>query len=83
MYNDKSSFVPELASLYQDSLERWCEQLAEDNKRQAFSMEEALVGAFLQLDKDMGLEVEKAHLTSTETQEALVRIIISARICSS
>uniref|UniRef100_A0A2P2I8Z1 Dehydrogenase (Acetyl-transferring)-phosphatase 1, mitochondrial-like n=1 Tax=Hirondellea gigas TaxID=1518452 RepID=A0A2P2I8Z1_9CRUS len=80
VYNDKSAFVPELAAIYQSSLVRWCEHLAEDGKRQAFSMREAMVGAFLQLDRDMGREVQEADLMSADTQEALVRVAVSGSV---
>ncbi|KAF2366975.1 PPM-type phosphatase domain [Trinorchestia longiramus] len=80
VYHDKASFVPELGSLYHSSLVRWCEQLATDSGRQPFSMREALVGAFQRLDTDMGLEVQRAHLTSADTQEALIRVAVSGSV---
>ena len=74
-------FVPELAALYQESLVHWCEQLAADQRPKAFSMKEALISAFLQLDKDMGREVQEAlQHSSPETQEALVRVAVSGSV---
>ncbi|XP_047735781.1 pyruvate dehydrogenase [acetyl-transferring]-phosphatase 1, mitochondrial-like isoform X2 [Hyalella azteca] len=80
VYHDKSSFVPELAALYQTSLVRWCQQLSVEGGRHAFSMQQALVGAFERLDSDLGEEVQRAHLTSPETQEALIRVAVSGSV---
>lgn len=77
-YHDKTHLVPELQRLYVASLVRWCELLAK--QRQVFSMREAMVGAFRQLDQDMGHEVQHSHDLSTETQEALIRVAVSGSV---
>ena len=64
--------------MYQASLVRWCEQLAK--KKQVFSMKEALVGAFCQLDEDMGQEVTNCQGLSPATQEALTRVAVSGSV---
>ena len=77
VYNDPSQFVPELQEIYEKSLLQWCKELLEAGY-QDFSMEEALAGAFTQLDNDIGREVLEHR--NTAVMEPLLRIAISGAV---
>ncbi|XP_042216343.1 pyruvate dehydrogenase [acetyl-transferring]-phosphatase 1, mitochondrial-like [Homarus americanus] len=77
VYNDPSQFVSELQEIYEASLMRYCDNLL-NSITQDFSMEEALIGAFLQLDSDLSREVlENQH---SSVLEPLLRVAVSGSV---
>ncbi|CAL4126177.1 unnamed protein product, partial [Meganyctiphanes norvegica] len=77
VYNDPSTFVPELQEVYQASLLRYAKHLL-TRKQKVFSMEEAMKGAFMSLDADMGREVLENE--SSAVLEPLLRVAISGSV---
>lgn len=77
VYNDPSTFVPELQEVYQDSTLKYAKQLL-SRKQKTFSMEEAMKGAFTSLDADMGREVLENE--NSGVLEPLLRVAVSGSV---
>ncbi|XP_069166526.1 pyruvate dehydrogenase [acetyl-transferring]-phosphatase 1, mitochondrial isoform X2 [Procambarus clarkii] len=77
VYNDSSHFVSELQEIYEASLLSYCDTLL-TSVTQDFSMEDALIGSFIQLDNDLGHEVVKNQ--NSPVLEPLLRVALSGSV---
>lgn len=77
VYNDPSQFVSELQKIYEASLFSYCNKLL-TSVTDDFSMEEVLIGAFTQLDHDLGREVLENR--NSPVLEPLIRVAISGSV---
>lgn len=77
VFNDPSNFVSGLQEIYEASLLQYCRTLL-TTIAQDFSMEDALIGAFLQLDNDLSREVQENQ--HTDMLEPLLRVALSGSV---
>ncbi|XP_068250975.1 pyruvate dehydrogenase [acetyl-transferring]-phosphatase 1, mitochondrial [Palaemon carinicauda] len=77
VFNDPSQFVSGLQEIYEASLLNYCRTLLATDT-QDFSMEEALIGAFQQLDDDISREVQEHR--NSEMLEPLLRVALSGSV---
>lgn len=77
VFNDPSHFVSGLQEIYEASLLNYCHTLL-TTVTQDFSMEEALIGAFKQLDEDISREVQENQ--DSEMLEPLLRVALSGSV---